>query len=67
MIATSTIQVISGSICLVLVGLMIYQAKPREGKPTSAWTKTDFRATSAALLLMALLLAGVTLLIKGLF
>ena len=67
MISTSAILVISGSVCLGLTGLIVYGLTARNGKPTSPWTSTDFRATSTAMLLLILLLAGVSLLAKGIF
>lgn len=67
MITTGAILVISGGICLFLSGLMMYKLTPREGRPPSPWTKTEFRAMSLAMLVLMLLFAGVTLLAKGIF
>lgn len=67
MITTSATLAISGVVCLLLLGLMIYKLTPREGKPPSAWLKTEFRATSVAMIVLILLLAGITLLAKGIF
>jgi hypothetical protein len=67
MISTSVILVVSGGICLSLTGLIVYSLLPRDGRPPSPWTSTDFRATSVAMLLLILLLAGASLLAKGIF
>lgn len=65
MISTSGMLVLFGSICLCVAGLMMYKLTPREGKPPSPWVKTDFRATSVALGQFVLLIAGISLLAKG--
>lgn len=67
MITTSAILVTSGIVCLWLGGLMMYKLTPREGKPASSWTKTEFGAMSLAMFVLILLFAGITLLAKGIF
>ncbi|HEX6298492.1 MAG TPA: hypothetical protein VFZ74_18135 [Burkholderiales bacterium] len=44
---------------------MMYKLVPREGQPPSAWTKTDFRATTLAMSQFVLLVAGIALVAKG--
>jgi hypothetical protein len=61
------ILAISGSICLLLCGFTLYKTMPREGRPPSAWTSTDTRAISVAMLVLILLLGGITMLAKGIF
>jgi len=63
----SAILVVSGIVCLSLSGLMMYKLTPREGRPPSPWTSTEFRAMSVALSVLVLLLGGVALLVKGIF
>ena len=65
--ATHAILIISGVICLFLCGLLFYKLAPRDGEPPSAWTSTDTRGTAAALGLLVLLLAGISLVLKGIF
>lgn len=67
MMPTSIILIVSGIMFLSLAALMMYKLPPREGRPPSPWTATEFRATSAAILWVILLLAGVGLLAKGIF
>lgn len=40
---------------------------PRAGRPPSPWMKTDFGETSVALGQFILLVAGIALLVKGMF
>jgi len=65
--STSVILIISGVVCLSICGFMFYKLMPQEGKPPSRWTGTDASGTAVALGLMALLLAGVGMLLKGAF
>lgn len=67
MISSSFVLLLSGVICLGAAGFMIYRFMPQEGRPPSAWTKTDFRATSFAMGLFVLLLTGLGLVAKGIF
>ena len=64
--STSVILIIAGAVCLSICGFMFYKLTPQEGKPPSPWTGTDTSGTAVALGLMALLLAGVGMLLKGL-
>jgi NO-binding membrane sensor protein with MHYT domain len=66
MTSASVVLIVLGIVCLFLSGLMMYKLTPREGRP-SPWTKTDLRETSAALTQFILLIAGVALLVKGVF
>lgn len=61
------VLVILGVACLAVCGLMFYKLMPQEGKPPSKWTGTDTRGTVAAMVLLVMLLAGVGLLLKGVF
>lgn len=61
------VLVILGVACLAVCGLMFYKLMPQEGKPPSKWTGTDTRGTVAAMFLLVMLLAGVGLLLKGVF
>lgn len=63
----STLMVIAGIVCLLLGGLAIYKLRPQEGRPPSRWTQTDGAGTAVALGLMVVLLAGISLLVKGIF
>jgi hypothetical protein len=65
--STSVILIIGGLACLSLCGLMFYKLMPQEGKPESAWTGSDTRGTAVAMLLLVLLLAGLGMLVKGIF
>ena len=64
---TSTILAALGGVCLFLSGFTLLGTMPREGRPPSAWTKTETRAVSTALLVITLLFAGVAMLLKSLF
>ena len=59
------ILAISGTLCLLLCGFTLYKTMPREGRPPSAWTRTETRAVSVAMLVLVLLLGGITMLAKG--
>jgi hypothetical protein len=65
--STSAILILSGVACLALAGFMFYKLMPQEGKPDSALTGTDTRGTATALGLLVLLLAGIGMLVKGIF
>jgi hypothetical protein len=64
---TSAILIFVGAVCLLLGVLTIYKTVPREGKPPTAWTSTEARATGMAMLVLILLLGGLTMLLKGIF
>ena len=65
--STSGILILSGILCLAASGYSFYKLMPQEGRPPSKLTGTDARGTAVAMGLMTLLLAGVGMLIKGLF
>ena len=56
---------LSGVLCLLLCVLTLYKTMPREGKPPSAWVRTETRAVSMAMLVLILLFGGITRLAKG--
>jgi hypothetical protein len=63
----SGILIISGVVCLAACGFLLYKLMPQEGQPPSPWTSTDTRGTAVALGLLVLLLAGISMVAKGLF
>ena len=54
-----------GFVCLALCGFLLYKLMPQEGQPPSPWTDTDARGTAVALGLLVLMLAGVSMMVKG--
>jgi hypothetical protein len=54
-----------GIACLFVGGLIIYKLKPQEGQASSRWVESDARGTAVALGLLVLMLAGVSMVIKG--
>lgn len=66
MTSATTTLIISGALCLSLCVLMMYRLKARNGKPPSPWINSDFRASTVAIVWIFLLLAGITLIAKGL-
>ncbi len=66
-LVTSTILIAAGLVCLTACGFLFYKLMPQEGKPPSPWTGTDVLGTSAAMVLLVLLVAGVGMLLKGVF
>lgn len=65
--SASMMLVIGGAVCLFVSGFTLYRTMPREGKPPSAWTKTEARAMSMVMLVLTLLFAGITMVLKGIF
>jgi len=65
--STSAFLIVAGLACLGLAGFFFYKLMPQEGKPQSELTGTDARGTAVAMGLLVLLLAGVGMLIKGIF
>ena len=59
--------IVIGVACLAVCGVMFYKLMPQEGRPPSKWTGTDTRGTVAAMFLLVLLIAGIGMLLKGLF
>ena len=64
-LSASLILITSGAACLGLCGLLLYAAVPRAGRRESSLVSTEGRATSVALLVIILLIAGFMLLVKG--
>lgn len=65
MISASAVFIVSGILCLFLSGFVMYKLMPREGRPASSWTKTEFGETGVALGQFILLVAGLALVAKG--
>ena len=55
----------SGLACLSLAGFVMYSVLPREGRPESVWTKTEMRSTILALGLVATVIFGIALVVRG--
>lgn len=66
MLSTGIFQIIAGAACLVLSVWAIRALVPKEGRPPSAWTSTEMRATAVAIALLVMMVGGVGLLIGGL-
>lgn len=66
MLSTGLFSILIGTACLVLSVWAIRALVPKEGRPPSAWTSTEMRATAVAIALLVLMVAGVGLLIGGL-
>jgi multisubunit Na+/H+ antiporter MnhB subunit len=64
---TSTILVFAGAVCLFLCGFGVYKLRPQEGRPPSRFAQTDNAGTAVALGLLVLALAGISMLLKGIF
>jgi uncharacterized iron-regulated membrane protein len=64
MTGTSTILIIAGVLCLGLCGFALYKLRPQAGQQ-SRWVDTDTLGTAVALGLLILLLAGVSMVVKG--
>jgi hypothetical protein len=67
MTGSGALLILSGIACLGLSAFAMYAIAPREGKPQSAWTKTETRSTTVTLALLVLVVFGIGLLAKGLF
>jgi succinate dehydrogenase hydrophobic anchor subunit len=57
----------AGAICLALSGFMLYYTMPRDGRPPTAWTRTETRAMSTAMLFLLLFFSGIIMMLKGIF
>lgn len=55
----------SGILCLLLGSGLLYMTLPREGRPESAWTKTEWRVISTVMSVLILVLGGIVTLLKG--
>jgi hypothetical protein len=67
MISASAIFIVSGVICLLVSGYAMYHLMPRAGRPPSPWLQSELGETTMALAQFILLVAGLALLVKGLF
>jgi uncharacterized iron-regulated membrane protein len=56
---------LSGIVCLIVSGFMMYKLIPREGRPPPAWMKSETGETAMALGQFILLVVGVALLAKA--
>lgn len=65
MLTTSVLKIVTGAACLALAVVAIRRLMPRQGRPPSAWTSTEMRASAVAIALLVLMVAGVGLLIGG--
>jgi len=63
--SASTMLIMGGAGSLILSVLTLYRSIPRDGKPMSAWTRTEMRAMCTALLVMMLLISGGAMLVKA--
>ena len=61
----NSMLIIAGLACLAVCGFLFYKLMPHDGKEPSAWTGTDTRGTAVALGLLVLLLAGASMVAKG--
>jgi hypothetical protein len=59
--------VIGGVACLAFAVLAVRRLLPGPDRPESAWTDTEVKASAVALSLLMLLLAGVGLIVQGVF
>ena len=67
MFSSSAVLIVCGIICLFFSAWMMHKMVPREGRPPPPWTKTEFSETSVALGQFILMVAGVALMVKGIF
>jgi hypothetical protein len=63
----SAVLAVSGVVCLLISGFMMYKMVPREDKARPAWIKSDFGETGMALSQFILMVAGLALLAKAIF
>ena len=54
-----------GVACVLFSWWIIRRLSPQDGKPPSAWTKTDLRACTVAMFLVVLIVAGAALVVQG--
>ena len=59
--------VLCGIACLGISGVMLYQMMPREGKPPHPWMRDDLSESAMALGQFTLMIAGLSLIAKGVF
>ena len=65
--SATVILLLSGIVCLLISGFMMYKLIPREGRAASAGMKTDAGETAMALGQFTLMVAGLALLAKAIF
>ena len=63
----SVVLVVCGVVCLAISGVMLYYMLPREGHAPPRFLESMLGETGRALSQFILMVAGVSLLIKGLF
>ena len=63
--ANSVVLILAGIACLAVCGFAIVKLRPQDGKPASAWIDTDTKGTAMAMALLVLLIAGISLVLKG--
>jgi hypothetical protein len=63
----TAILLTAGIICVFFSALMVYKLPPREGRPASAWTRTEARAMSSAMLTLILFFTGAIMVAKAMF
>jgi hypothetical protein len=61
------ILIVAGVICLLISGYMMYQMIPRDGEEPVRRMESESGETAMALGQFILLIAGLTLLVKGIF
>ena len=54
-----------GVACILFSWWVIRRLAPQNGKPPSAWTKTDLRAFAMAICLVVLMVGGAALVVQG--
>jgi hypothetical protein len=62
---TTAILIVSGIICLLVSGVMLYKLAPRDGQDVQV--KSDFLGTALPLGQFVLMVAGLALLAKAIF
>lgn len=67
MLSTSVLKIVAGLACVTLSVWAMRRLMPKEGRPPSAWTNTELRASAVAIALLVLMVGGVGLLVGGAF
>jgi hypothetical protein len=65
MLSTGLLKMAGGVACILFSWWVIGRLSPREGKPPSAWTSTDLRASALAMVLVVLIVAGAALIAQA--
>jgi hypothetical protein len=65
MLATNALLMIAGAACLLFSFWALRKLAAREGRPPSAWTRTELGASAVAIGLLTLMLAGVAFVLQG--